>query len=293
MRFDTRGLRRMLSRFLRGGTVSRARPGRAFAPPSFAQPDPAQPDPARPSPGLPLPPFPPPVPARELVVIGDVHGTLAPFARLLARIRVEHPGAAVIQVGDLIDRGEDSAGVLRLAFAQRADLVVLLGNHEEMLLRFLDDPAAAGGAAGERWLRNGGLQTLASFGLGPVPAAPDAAQWVGLRDRLRAALGPEIEAWLRGLPRLYESGTVVVSHAGADPWLPMARQPAEALTWGGHGFGRRRRTDGIWVVHGHVIVPEARCRDGVISVDTGAFASGRLSAAVVSAGACRFLLETA
>ena len=235
------------------------------------------------------PPFAPLRPARPLVVIGDVHGCLPLLERLLARAGTGHPEADLVLVGDLIDRGEQSAGVLRLAFERRRDLTVLLGNHEEMLLHFLDAPETQA----VRWFRNGGLQTMASFGIGPIGAAPDPDLCRSLRDRLRAALGEEIEAWLRSLPRLWQSGNVVVTHAGADPWLPITQQSAQALTWGAAEFGHRRRTDGIWVVHGHVIVEAGRCGDGVISVDTGAFASGRLTAALISEGQCDFLSETA
>lgn len=234
-------------------------------------------------------PFAPLRPARPVLVIGDVHGCLTLLERLLARAGGAHPEADLVLVGDLIDRGEHSAGVLRLVFARRDALTVLLGNHEEMLLRFLDRPETEAA----RWLRNGGLQTMASFGIGPIGAAPEPEQCRALRDRLRAALGADLEAWLRSLPRLWQSGNVVVTHAGADPWLPIAQQSAQALTWGAADFGRRRRTDGTWIVHGHVIVEAGRCADGVISVDTGAFASGRLTAALISEGQCDFLSETA
>ena len=232
-------------------------------------------------------PFPPPRPDGKLAVIGDVHGMLGPLERLLDRVAREHPEAKVISVGDLIDRGERSAEVLRLAHARRGQLHCLLGNHEEMLLRFLEAPETEAA----RWFRNGGLQTMASFGIGPIGLAPDGPACVDLRDRLRAALGPEIEAWLRSLPRFLQSGSVVVTHAGADPWLPIDRQPPQALTWGASDFGRRRRTDGIWIVHGHTIVDQPRAADGVISVDTGAFAGGALTLAVIEAGGVRFLQD--
>jgi len=227
-------------------------------------------------------PFPPPAPAEDLAIIGDVHGMVQPFARMLARLEREAPGARVICVGDLIDRGEESAAVLRLAFAQRDRLTVLLGNHEEMLLRFLDAPETEA----RRWLRNGGLQTLASFGL-----AAGQGNEVALRDQLRAALGAGVEDWLRALPRSWISGNVLVTHAGADPWLPITQQSAQVLTWGHEDCGRRRRTDGIWVVHGHHIVPVARMEEGVIALDTGAFAGGALSAALLSGSSVHFLSE--
>lgn len=235
-------------------------------------------------------PFPPPQPETTLAVIGDVHGELELFERLLARVRQQSPDARLICVGDLIDRGEASAEVLRLAYSRREDVTVILGNHEEMLLRFL---GSSGGAEVDlaRWLRNGGTQTLASFGIAPPGAVLNSAECLALRDLLRAALGADLERWLRSQPRLVVSGNVAVTHAGADPWRPIAQQSGEALTWGCPDFGRRRRTDGIWVVHGHSIVPEPVAADGVISVDTGAFAGGALSCAIISAGHVCFLSE--
>ena len=102
-------------------------------------------------------------PDRPLAVIGDVHGRDALLGRLLGTIAERAPEAQVVLVGDLIDRGEQSAEVLRRV-AGRGDLVCVRGNHEAMCLEFLDDPEAYG----PRWLFNGGLQTLASFGVGGV-----------------------------------------------------------------------------------------------------------------------------
>lgn len=227
-------------------------------------------------------PFPPIAPEEELAVIGDVHGMADLFERMLDRISREAPQARVICVGDLIDRGEESARALRLAYARRDQVTVLLGNHEEMLLRFLDEPEAEA----ERWLHNGGLQTLASFGL-----AAGAESRTVLRDRLREALGADVETWLRGLPLSWISGNVLVTHAGADPWRPITLQSARGFVWGHEDCGRRARTDGIWVVHGHRLVPNARATEGVVSIDTGAFAGGALTAALIWGGNVRFLGE--
>lgn len=238
-----------------------------------------------------MPAFPPPRPETTLAVIGDVHGEFLLFERLLARLRREAPEARLICVGDLIDRGEASAEVLRLVHARRDDITVVIGNHEEMLLRFLEASDAEIEPALTRWLRNGGLQTLASFGIFAPGAAPSRAECLDLRGCLHRALGVELERWLRHLPQLVVSGNVAVTHAGADPWRPIAQQSGEALTWGCPDFGHRRRTDGLWVVHGHNIVPKPVAADGVISVDTGAFAGGALSAAIISGGGVHFLSE--
>lgn len=221
------------------------------------------------------PPLPPPDPGQVVSVVGDVHGSLAKLEALLPRLEGQ-----VILAGDLIDRGEQSKEVLDLAMA-RGDIVSLMGNHEAMLLGFLDAPEAAG----PRWLRGGGLQTLASLGVGGdlSPAGLPL-----LRDRLEGALGAERIAWLRGRPLLWQGGNVAVTHAGADPALPPEAQD-EALLWGHPDCGRRMRRDGLWIVQGHIRLPEPRIARGVIMVDTGASAGGPLTAVVLGDGAPRFV----
>ncbi|SOC04710.1 serine/threonine protein phosphatase 1 [Rhodobacter sp. JA431] len=229
--------------------------------------------------------FCPPAPERPLAVIGDVHGMSTLFERMLENLAREAPEASVLCVGDLVDRGENSAEVLRRAWACSEMLTVLLGNHEEMLLSFLDAPTREG----PRWLRNGGLQTLASFGVGGVSESSSAARLVAAADELREKMGDELERWLRGLPRMVQSGNIVVTHAGADPWRPISQQSDHVLTWGHRDFGQRPRTDGLWIVHGHTIVPEPVCDRGQISVDTGAYAGNGLTAALISVEGVRFL----
>lgn len=218
-----------------------------------------------------------------LAVIGDVHGEIALLERLLARLADEAPEAHLVFVGDLIDRGERSDAVLDTVYAMRERATVIRGNHEDMLVGFLDDPETAG----RLWLRNGGLQTLAAFGIGGVGLSGGDLE--AARDGLRARLGPERENWLRFLPRLWQSGNVVVTHAGADPRVSIPGQSPRALTWGHRDFGQHSRRDGLWVVHGHTVVPEPVARAGIISIDTGAYATGRLSALVLDGGGLRFL----
>ncbi|RWR29891.1 serine/threonine protein phosphatase [Sinirhodobacter populi] len=210
-------------------------------------------------------------PERPLAVIGDVHGCLGLLNGLRARIRAESPEARTILVGDMIDRGPDSRGVLEQAWKERENLVALRGNHEQMMLDFLDDPETAGA----RWLRHGGAATLASFGV--TVSTPDTAT----RDSLRRALPPGMEDWLRTLPLFWQSGNVVVTHAGADPRTPLAQQNPDHLLWGHPGFGRVPRRDGLWIIHGHNIVGRPRSRDGVVSIDTGAWRGGGLTAALI------------
>lgn len=226
----------------------------------------------------------PPAPDRPLAVVGDVHGCDDLLGRLLDRLAREEPDRQVVLVGDLIDRGEDSAGVIRRLMG-RPEIVVLGGNHEEMLLELLDMPELAG----TNWVRNGGLQTLASYGIGGLGVSPPPEALAEAARRLRAAMGEEAVAWLRARPLWARTGNVAVVHGGADPDLALELQPRTALLWGHRRFGHRPRPDGLWVAFGHVIRPEPFAEGGLIGMDTGAYATGRLTAALVDRGSVRFV----
>lgn len=220
----------------------------------------------------------PPDPGTTVAVIGDIHGCDGLLARLLPRL-----DGQIVCVGDYIDRGERSVAVLDRLIA-RPEIVCLRGNHEDMLLAFLDDPEGRG----PRWLRFGGLQTLASFGVGGDLSQGRLGH---LRDALARAMGDERIDWLRSLPLWWQAGNLAVTHAGADPRRPIADQDPRHLLWGAPDFVKRPRSDGLWIAHGHVIVEEPLAADGRLAVDTGAYATGRLSAAIIAPGNLRF--ETA
>lgn len=225
-----------------------------------------------------------PAPDQSVSVVGDIHGQIGCLDALVDKLP---PESRWIFVGDYIDRGDHSAqvlGRLREISLSRPETVFLLGNHEEMMLSFLQDPAA-----GNRWMRHGGLQTIASFGAFRLSEQNTPAALTAARDALVEVLPAGTETWLSGLPRFWQSGNVAVVHAGADPAKPMAEQKAQALTWGHADFGRQARQDGLWVVHGHTIVDMPTENNGVISVDTGAYATGRLTAAHIADGGVEFL----
>lgn len=212
-------------------------------------------------------------PDAPFCAIGDIHGRLDLLEHALARAE-----APVVCVGDYVDRGPDSAGVLRL-LQSREDVTCLMGNHEEMMLDFLAGPEVAG----PRWLRFGGRETLASYGV----LEPE-TDLLGARDALRTALGEAGETWLAALPSLWQSGNVAVTHAGADPRAEMSAQSERHLRWGHPKFGKTPRRDNKWVVRGHVVRDEALMQDGTIQIDTGAWHSGRLTLAHISAEGVRF-----
>lgn len=224
-------------------------------------------------------------PGRPFLAIGDMHGNYPAMERMLRMIDERFQTEPVVCVGDYIDRGEQSADVLawmrHLNTTNPEEFHCLLGNHEHMLLRFIEDPEEQG----DRWLTFGGLQTLGSYGVRRVQGMP----MPELRDALADAMGREMIDWLRGLPRHWISGNVAVTHAGADPALPVDDQPWRNLIWGHPDFEKTPRADGMWLVHGHTIVEEPVARDGRISIDTGAYVTGRLTAAHVQPGALSFL----
>ncbi|MFX0547395.1 metallophosphoesterase family protein [Roseovarius sp. S1116L3] len=229
-----------------------------------------------------------PSPAAPFLAVGDIHGRADLLAELLGRMAADHSGWPVVFLGDYVDRGPDSRRVLDLLMAATANggATCLMGNHERMLLDFVEDPAPRG----PRWLRNGGVETAASFDVRvPEGALDDPAALEALRDVFVAAMGVNRIEWLRALPLVWRSGNVWAVHAGAAPGRPMDRQSPDVLLWGHPQFLQQARDDGQWIVHGHTITDVLQARQGRIGVDTGAYATGILSAAAVTPGGVTFL----
>ena len=233
-------------------------------------------------------------PDEQFYAIGDIHGRDDLLEDLLETIFADAEGseAIIVCVGDYIDRGENSAAALRrlhgLSKEHTNNFICLLGNHEEMMLAFLDDPKRKAGV----WLRNGGLQTLASFQIEGARQNMSERRLTKVRKQLEEALGADMIDWLRALPSMWSSGNVTVVHAGADPDRRLEGQHKNDLTWGHRNFLSKPRQDGQWIVHGHTIVSKIEANDGRIGVDTGAFATGRLSAASISASGVRSLISS-
>lgn len=229
-------------------------------------------------------------PETPFCAIGDIHGRSDLLRRALDSVPDDFP---LIFVGDYADRGDDSKGVLAELMArcgaEPERIVCLIGNHESFLLDFLKAPQRIGPS----WMRHGGLQTLGSFGVQPpVGGLAGPEDWDTARDALGAAMGPEMIAWLSDLPAFWRSGNVAVVHAGADPSRAIEEQSANDLMWGHPDFGVRARQDGLWIVHGHTIVAQPAADNGIISIDTGAFATGRLTVAYVDTQSVEFSTVT-
>ncbi|MEL6517998.1 MAG: metallophosphoesterase [Pseudomonadota bacterium] len=226
-------------------------------------------------------------PNQPAFIIGDLHGCLRQMQDLQAQMQTKDPDALQIYVGDYVDRGDHSKDVLDTLYARRDDpqIICLRGNHEDMLLRFLEEPATKGA----RWIRYGGLNTLGSYGISGIPPNSEGAILEETAAKLKEAMGLHLIHWLSTLPTTWTSGNLTVVHAGADPALPMALQAEQTLKWGHPDFLSTPRSDGHWIAHGHTIVDEATAADGRIAVDTGAYATGRLTAAYVTPTTLEFL----
>ena len=221
--------------------------------------------------------------ADPVALIGDIHGCDRLLNRLLDKLAAAPIPLRIICVGDYMDRGDGSAAVIN-TLIQRSDIHCLKGNHEAMCLSFLDDPEKHG----SRWLRYGGLQTLASYGVsGPVPGSDRTLQRV--RDDLALAMGDVQIDWLRALALTWQTGNLLVTHAGGNPAQAVDDQNSQDLLWGHPDFMTTTRTDGQWVAFGHVIQDEPNIAEGRIALDTGAYATGVLTAAVLGDGPPRFV----
>ncbi|RFP88225.1 serine/threonine protein phosphatase [Rhodobacteraceae bacterium 63075] len=231
-----------------------------------------------------------PQPETPFLAIGDIHGRADLLLQLDKLIEKNFSGWPVVFLGDYIDRGEESCEVLKLLMSVSPEgsppVTCLMGNHERMLLDFLDRPSQYA----RRWVHNGGLQTLASFGVSlKLDHLSDDTAMASTRDQLLEAMGNEMVDWLRARPLSWQSGNVWAAHAGADPTEPMETQEARDLLWGHPKFTQDQREDGQWVVHGHTIVDVPFAQDGRIAVDTGAYATGVLTAAVITGEEVSFI----
>jgi serine/threonine protein phosphatase 1 len=232
----------------------------------------------------------PPQPTEPFVAIGDIHGRADLLHDLRQKIKLQCPDWPIVFLGDYTDRGDQSREVLEMLMTVSEEdtppVRCLMGNHERMLLDAIDEPERAA----PRWLRNGGLQVLASFGVAPPRGNRNdpTAMW-DMSDALVAAMGDEMIAWLRARPLTWQNGNVCALHAGADPHKPLSEQAEDVLLWGHPEFLSIPRQDEQWVVHGHTIVDSPCAAEGRISIDTGAYATGRLSAALITQENVRFL----
>jgi serine/threonine protein phosphatase 1 len=219
---------------------------------------------------------------RLVYAIGDIHGrldVLQPLVMELARdcARTAAPERPLlIFLGDYVDRGPSSAGViefiLRLLQEGLFEVRALKGNHEEAFLTFLDDPAF-----GETWMKHGGAQTLASYGVRP-PLRNETDGWAAARDALVQALPPAHADFLVGLELITTVGDYAFVHAGVRPGAPLHKQAEHDLLWIRNEFLESAGPFDKVIVHGHTPSEAPQITPWRLGIDTGAYATGILTA---------------
>ncbi|WP_170571635.1 metallophosphoesterase family protein [Ruegeria atlantica] len=231
-----------------------------------------------------------------IYAVGDIHGQLEMLEKALHLIeRDGGSDARIVFLGDYVDRGPDSCGVLdHLITGQQAgrNWIFLLGNHDRMFARFMRDGSTSEAKlrVGEHWLhdRLGGAETLASYG---VDFLPDERIFRVL-ERTRAKVPPEHVKFLNGLLTHHLAGDVLFAHAGIRPGVPLSDQTEEDLIWIRHEFLDDPRRHPWLVVHGHTPAPQAEHRGNRINLDGGAGIGRPLVPAVFEGQDCWLLTES-
>jgi serine/threonine protein phosphatase 1 len=219
----------------------------------------------------------------RIYAIGDVHGRadlLGSLQELIAKDADRAPESrkVIVYLGDYVDRGPDSAGVIgRLIDGPLAglDQVFLMGNHEEFFLQFLENPEV-----GTVWLKNGGDATLASYGVKGAKGC-SAKDLAILSKALQDKLPDEHLDFFKRLSISHREEDYLFVHAGIRPGVPLERQSEDDMLWIREPFLDSPEQHEVVVVHGHTPVEAAEVHTNRIAVDTGAVWSGCLTAAVL------------
>lgn len=220
----------------------------------------------------------------RIYAIGDVHGRVdllnAVFERIDATLK-DHPIGQSVQIllGDYIDRGPNSREVIDALVARKKEhaMVCLKGNHESYVVQFLSDPSAL-----EEWTQFGGIQTLLSYGVKPStrsdPLSPE-----DVAKAFREALPASHRRFLEGLGLSFTCGDFFFTHAGVRPGIPLGQQREHDLLWIREDFLLHEEDFEKIIVHGHTPAKEPDVRSNRINIDTGAYATGRLTCLVLQA----------
>ena len=238
----------------------------------------------------------PPGTAGQLVyAVGDIHGCYQQLRELL-RLIVEDAQAqaggrcpVLVFVGDYVDRGPASADVLDALCWLRRNLSwavhFLRGNHEQMMLHWLNDPIVAAA-----WITFGGDATLSSYGVKAPEAEAPEAELLRARDDLAERMPASHLRFLNGLDSLITIGDHAFVHAGLRPGTPLAEQKEADLLWIRRGFVDNETAHEKIVVHGHSWLDEhPQSLSNRIGIDTGVYATGVLTAVRLDEGKREFL----
>ena len=218
----------------------------------------------------------------RIYAIGDIHGRLDLLNELLARISSDialRPTVRPLYVflGDYIDRGSASRETIDrlIEHGKTHESVFLKGNHELIAIKCLSDRGLF-----DQWLRLGGLETLVSYGV-PAETLANGKQIAELQSAFHGALPQAHFRFFRDLKNSFECGDFFFAHAGVKPNVELSRQKENDLLWIRGEFLMSKDDFGKIIVHGHTPTREIEVGPNRINIDTGAFATGRLSCLVL------------
>jgi serine/threonine protein phosphatase 1 len=226
----------------------------------------------------------------RLYIIGDIHGRSDLLDRIVDEIKSDiakygRRECLTITLGDYVDRGPDSRGVLdRLARNPfPTQYLALKGNHEALFEDFLDRPSSA-----DQWRRLGGLETLHSYGV-PVNGLMIGKGFEEAARALNAAVPEEHRTFLNSLSTHLCIRDCFICHAGIRPSVPLDRQDVSDLLWIRDEFLDSEQKFGKIIIHGHTPKEWPEIKPNRVNIDTGAFATGRLTCLVIDGDKARFL----
>ncbi len=230
----------------------------------------------------------------RVYAIGDVHGRLDLLREIEERIVADLAASArvvepfVVYLGDYVDRGVDSRGVLQWLIDNPLltglSRVLLIGNHDLWLREFL-----RGQPVGTSWVQFGGDATLASYGVRLDVTLPEPQRIAQAQKQLVERFPPAHRELLHGLELAWSCGDYYFCHAGIRPGVPLDRQSPEDLLWIREPFLSWRGDPGKVIVHGHTVTEEPVVRPNRIGIDTGAYLTGRLTCLVLEGTDQRFV----
>lgn len=231
---------------------------------------------------------------RRVYAVGDVHGRADLLSRLIDQLvedaeQGEYVGKPIlIFLGDYVDRGFQSREVIDLLLSERLsrfETYFLKGNHEAAMLQFFEDPSI-----GPRWAEFGGIETLVSYGVRPPRTRTSLEDWAVTSKEFGKKVPAKHQEFLQNLDLSVRLGDYLFVHAGARPGVPLEQQSEQDLLWIREDFLSDRRSFEAVVVHGHTPAAQPHRDDRRIGIDTGAYLSGRLTAARLQGDAVSFIV---
>lgn len=222
-------------------------------------------------------------------VVGDVHGRLDLFEALRDGIETDDAQAGeadstIVLLGDLVDRGPDSAGVIEAArqWQQERKVRILAGNHEEMFLDAFEDVEVL-----RHFLKFGGRETVLSYDISREEY--NGAEVEEVQALMHRSIPAEHREFIAGFEECVQAGDYLFVHAGIDPLRPLEEQRRHDMLWIRDRFLRHTEPHPHMVVHGHTIAEKIDERSNRIGIDTGAYKSGRLTALVLEGEERRYI----